>query len=238
MPVSAAWSLHEETSVKGTIRGTIKKGSIIQMQSGSVYEVTEITILIVLEIMPEALVLTEDEQFKLIIKGFDEPLICKQLVPPSVAKAAPQADEKSTQRPAVPSSTKLPLNKLMPPAQQRQLGIQKLTPEEQERLRVFIVGVYLDGVEQGKRGQSDTASSTPSPKQPAAAIESQIDGDFEGWQGETIVKLTNGQVWQQVEYYYHYHYAFRPKVLVYRSGAGYKMKVDGIDRSVEVIQIK
>ena len=32
-------------------------------------------------------------------------------------------------------------------------------------------------------------------------IESKIDGTFEGWSGETIVILTNGQVWQQNEYY-------------------------------------
>jgi len=28
-----------------------------------------------------------------------------------------------------------------------------------------------------------------------------------GWDGETIVKLINGQIRQQTEYHYHYHYA-------------------------------
>lgn len=65
-------------------------------------------------------------------------------------------------------------------------------------------------------------------------IESQIDDDFEGWEGETIVKLTNGQIWQQSEYYYYYHYAFMPKVIIYRNGGGYKMKVHGIEKSVGV----
>jgi hypothetical protein len=69
-------------------------------------------------------------------------------------------------------------------------------------------------------------------------IESQIDDDFEGWEGETIVKLTNGQIWQQSEYYYHYHYAFMPKVIIYRTGSGYKMKVDGIEKSVRVERLK
>ena len=41
--------------------------------------------------------------------------------------------------------------------------------------------------------------STSSP-QPSDVIESQIDGEFEGWEGETIFKLTNGQIWQQAEY--------------------------------------
>ena len=73
---------------------------------------------------------------------------------------------------------------------------------------------------------------------PKAVIETQIDGDFEGWEGETIVKLMNGQIWQQSEYYYHYHYAFMPKVFIYRSGGGYKMKIDGIEKSVGVIQLQ
>ena len=237
-PALAAWELHEETTVKGTVSGTIKKGSVFKMQSGSVYEVTEITILVVVEIMPEALVLKDGDQFKLIIKGFSDPLICKQLVPPTPAKAASQADQKNSQPLEIPSSKDLPLDKLMPPAEQRRAGIQKLTPEEQERLRVFLVNFYLGGVEQGKRGKSAAASPAVSPSSTASTIESEVDGEFEGWEGETIVKLTNGQIWQQSEYHYHYHYAYRPKVLIYRSGTIYKMKVDGADQAVAVTQIK
>ena len=69
-------------------------------------------------------------------------------------------------------------------------------------------------------------------------IESQIDDDFEGWEGETIVKLTNGQIWQQREYYYQYHYAFMPKVIIYRTDGDYKMKVDGIEKAVGVERLK
>jgi len=69
-------------------------------------------------------------------------------------------------------------------------------------------------------------------------IESRIDGDFEGWEGETVVKLMNGQIWIQTEYYYTYHYAFMPEVLIYKSGGGYKMKVDGVDKAVGVERIK
>jgi hypothetical protein len=72
----------------------------------------------------------------------------------------------------------------------------------------------------------------------SAVIESQIDGDFKGWDGETIVKLMNGQIWQQTEYYYHYHYAFMPDVLIYNSGGGWKMKVEGVDKSVKVERFK
>ncbi|MBM4103020.1 MAG: hypothetical protein FJ263_03075 [Planctomycetes bacterium] len=238
VPVFAAWELYEETNVEGTISGTIKKGSVIKMQSGSVYEVTDLTLQLVLELAPEALVLKDGAQFKLSIKGFDSPLICKQLVPPTAIKIDTQSDQKSTSPPDAASFKDIPLDRLMPLDQQRLIGIQKLTAVEQERLRVYLINLYLQGIKQGKQSQSASSSSTATPRATASTIESQIDGEFEGWEGETIVKLTNGQIWQQTEYHYHYHYAYMPKVLIYYSGAGYKMKVDGIDRAVGVTQIK
>lgn len=69
-------------------------------------------------------------------------------------------------------------------------------------------------------------------------IESSIDGKFEGWKGETIFKLTNGQIWQQAEYAYLYHYAYRPEVLIYKSSGGYVMKVDGVSDEIRVKLIR
>jgi len=86
-------------------------------------------------------------------------------------------------------------------------------------------------------GESIEDASQTAPASPSV-IESQIDGDFEGWEGETILKLMNGQIWQQSEYHYHYHYAFMPKVLIFKSGGGYKMKVDGIEKAVGVRRLK
>ena len=72
----------------------------------------------------------------------------------------------------------------------------------------------------------------------ADVIESRIDGEFEGWEGETIFKLQNGEIWQQVSYAYTYHYAYGPEVLIYKSGSVYKMKVDGVDKTIVVERIK
>ena len=81
-------------------------------------------------------------------------------------------------------------------------------------------------------GRSRTIPTTP------AVIESKVDGSFEGWDGETIVKLANGQIWQQTEYHYEYDYAYRPEVLVFKSRLGYKMWVEGIDEPVRVQRLK
>lgn len=69
-------------------------------------------------------------------------------------------------------------------------------------------------------------------------IESQIDGDFEGWEGETIFKLTNGQIWQQSSYSYTYSYSFMPQVMIYPAGGGCTLKVDGLSDTINVRRIR
>ena len=68
-------------------------------------------------------------------------------------------------------------------------------------------------------------------------VETQIDGTFEGWSGETVWKMTNGQIWQQARYAYHYHYAYRPRVLIYPTSGGWTMKVED-DEEIEVRQLR
>jgi hypothetical protein len=48
---------------------------------------------------------------------------------------------------------------------------------------------------------------------------------------KTIFKLTNGQIWQQAEYSYEYEYDYRPSVLIYKTGNGYKMKVADMEET-------
>lgn len=67
-------------------------------------------------------------------------------------------------------------------------------------------------------------------------IESQIDGDFNGWEGETIYRLTNGQAWRQSSYSYEYTYSYMPEVRIYNTGHGYKMQVEGTVADVELVK--
>lgn len=94
-------------------------------------------------------------------------------------------------------------------------------------MRAIISASTLTGV-----GTSQTLLKTP------AVIESKVDGKFNGWKGETIVKLENGQIWQQAEYTYRYRYRYRPDVLIYKSGSSYKMMVEGVDKAVRVKRLK
>jgi hypothetical protein len=70
------------------------------------------------------------------------------------------------------------------------------------------------------------------------AVESSISGEFEGWSGETIFKLDDGQIWQQAEYDYDYDYEYHPDVTIYQTTAGCRMKVEGDDETILVKRIK
>ena len=61
-------------------------------------------------------------------------------------------------------------------------------------------------------------------------IESNIDGDFKGWDGNTSWKLVNGETWQQDEYGNLYANLYRPKVFIFRMADGsYKMSITGVE---------
>jgi hypothetical protein len=77
-----------------------------------------------------------------------------------------------------------------------------------------------------------------SPGGSGTVIESRIDGEFTGWDGDTIFRLQNGQIWQQSEYAYTYSYKYMPRVTLYQTSRGWTMKVDGMEKEIRVTRIK
>jgi len=69
-------------------------------------------------------------------------------------------------------------------------------------------------------------------------IDTRIDGDYKGWEGNTAWVMENGQIWQQAQYSYHYHYASHPKVVIYPSDNKWFMRVMGDDSQLQVQRIK
>jgi hypothetical protein len=61
----------------------------------------------------------------------------------------------------------------------------------------------------------------------------QMEDTWEGWDGDTVVKLIDGSVWRQDEYYYEYRYAYRPYVTLQSN----EMYVEGMSRAVRVRRI-
>jgi hypothetical protein len=111
------------------------------------------------------------------------------------------------------------------------------TWSKEQIVAVALTQPSVNGFSAMEFSEADNVGSTAASAVPAV-IESQIDGDFNGWEGETVIRLTNGQIWKQSAYYYEYHYAFMPKVLILESGAIYKAKVEGTEESVAVIRLK
>ncbi len=122
-------------------------------------------------------------------------------------------------------------------------GLVEWHPNE-KAVKIWIDGLHIQPAPYIYTASSQTTYTPPSNTvyypiyATASYIESRIDGEFEGWDGETIFKLMNGQVWQQDSYSYYYHYSYMPKVIIYKSGARYKMKVDGTNREIYVKRIK
>ncbi|WP_417503652.1 hypothetical protein [Microbacterium sp.] len=60
-----------------------------------------------------------------------------------------------------------------------------------------------------------------------------VNGAWNGWKGDTLVKLTDGTVWEQAEYVYEYRYAYRPEVTITDG----RMLVQGMSRAVRVRRV-
>jgi len=112
---------------------------------------------------------------------------------------------------------------------------QFVAPEARETGRQEDIEAALQ--ESEKRLAEAVAKLAPAGNGPDL-IESTIDGEFNGWDGDTIFKLSNGQIWQQVTYDYTYHYAFQPKVMIIKTYGAYKLVVDGVADSIFVKRIK
>lgn len=61
----------------------------------------------------------------------------------------------------------------------------------------------------------------------------QVEDEWSGWDGDTIVRLTDGSVWRQEQYHYEYRYAYRPYVTLENN----VMHVDGMSRGIRVRRI-
>ena len=122
----------------------------------------------------------------------------------------------------------LTIDQVMTPDELRSTGVGSLSQAQRKELDRWLIR-YTSLLLADKRKSSGCDP----------AIETQIDGDFNGWDGETIYKLRNGQIWQQAAYHYHYHYAYAPEVTIYSTTGGCSMRVsDDDDEPISVRRLK
>lgn len=61
----------------------------------------------------------------------------------------------------------------------------------------------------------------------------QVENEWQGWSGDTVVKLTDGSIWRQEEYHYEYRYAYRPRAILQNN----VLQVEGMNRGIRVRRI-
>jgi len=108
---------------------------------------------------------------------------------------------------------------------------------------------FSNGFQQGVNNQQQVnygvyqppaiaAPTAPTTVYTERAFETYISGDFNGWDGETVWKMDNDQIWQQAQYSYHYAYRYHPKVLIWYTSSGWKMRVEGETTDLLVKRIR
>lgn len=66
----------------------------------------------------------------------------------------------------------------------------------------------------------------------------QLDGEFNGFEDEKVTfEFSNGNKYQQDEYKYNYHYAYRPDAKVIDTNGSLYLEVDGMSEKVRVKQV-
>lgn len=116
-------------------------------------------------------------------------------------------------------------------------------------------GTYLNGKRHGygiyyRNGRSyqevyendvliySTYNAPPTSNVSGTVIESRIDGVFEGWDGDTIFPLMNGQIWQQSSFGLVLRLQMSPKVIIYSEYGVYKMHVEGVEQDIHVVRLR
>jgi hypothetical protein len=132
----------------------------------------------------------------------------------------------------------LRIEKVMTKQELDETGVSGLTKAQRSALDAWLDRYTRRVLDFGARATLEKQTTATIESKCDPAIESTISGETEGWSGETIFKLDNGQIWEQAEYSYNYFYAYRPDVTIYHSQSGCRMKVEDEEETILVRRIK
>jgi hypothetical protein len=134
--------------------------------------------------------------------------------------------------------TFLRMDQVMTQGELQETGVSTLAPAQRRALDEWLTR-YTTKVFNAAKVSTGTNSNLAKARSGCSpAVESTISGEIEGWDGATVFKLDNGQIWEQAEYAYTYFYAYRPDVTIYQTDSGCRMKVEDESDTVIVRRIK
>src|SRR5438093_777517 len=124
---------------------------------------------------------------------------------------------------AAPQEMSGSIQQMMTPEEFRAAGLNKLSPDELEKLDAWLQG-YRQVTE-----KKATARAAKVERTKMDLLVSRVDGTFDGLTGRTVIRLEDGTVWKQANADDRY----RPKVTDHPAAAvihgifGYKMQIEG-----------
>ncbi len=130
------------------------------------------------------------------------------------------------------------VEQLMTPEELKETGVSGLTDTQRHALNLWLNRYSRNLLQLATRNAAEEPPQSTVQSRCSPAVESTLAGEFEGWSGETIFKLDNGQIWEQAEYAYTYSYSYGPEVTIYQVRGGCRMKVEDEDETILVRRIK
>ena len=136
--------------------------------------------------------------------------------------------------PAQEAATFPGVEALMTPEEYRAAGLEKLTAAERQALNAFLIRYTAE--------ESQVLLTTDAEVKKAVEqqeIVSVIKEPFEGWSGDTVFRLENGQVWQQRQRGNYRHSGTSPEVRITKNFMGfYKMELIESGKAVAVKRLE
>jgi hypothetical protein len=119
------------------------------------------------------------------------------------------------------------IEQVMTPGEFKAAGLNKLSPEELEKLNAWLQG-YREVAEKTAEKKA-TARAAKVERTKMDLLVSRVDGTFNGLTGRTVIRLEDGTVWKQAnaEDRYRPRVTDHPGAVVIHGIFGYKMQVEG-----------
>jgi hypothetical protein len=112
------------------------------------------------------------------------------------------------------------IQEVMSPEEFRAAGLNKLSPDELQKLNAWLQG-YREAAEQKATARASRTKLD--------LLVSRVDGTFNGLTGRTIIRLEDGTVWKQAnaDDRFRPRITDRPAAAVIHGIFGYKMQIEG-----------
>ena len=127
------------------------------------------------------------------------------------------------------------IRSLMSPEEFSASGLDALTPEQLEALDDWLVR-YTAGEAEVVRSSSEEVREA----EKEVEITSRLSSDFDGWNGDTIFRLSNGQIWRQrLRGNYSYRGSPAPEVRISKNFLGFfKMEIVETGKAIGVTRVR